>query len=354
MMLAICFLISTPFTTVSFGEGNRDYIIKAAPNVTDNPLQAEKLKGYPSNWGKWGPDDEIGTLNYLTPEVVAKASQAIKSGKVFTLQRVWKGGANDPIFPGRTGMVRFNAADFGTYLDGKYPSKWLSDMWYGDDWFGAWTHGTSHIDALGHGTYGNQIYNGYPAETSFTKYTKASVLPLAEKGIVARGVLLDVARFKGKGTGEWLAPGTQITFKDLMDTAKAQGVTIQPNDWLLIRTGWLNTFDKDPKFHAANIINEPGITAEKELVEWWAKLPIIGWSSDTIACEQTTSSVTGTLLPLHGALLRNLGSTMNEIVTLEKLAEDCAKDGQYTGLFIASPLKIDGATGAPTNPVFIK
>ena len=99
---------------------------------------------------------------------------------------------------------------------------------------------------------------------------------------------------------------------------------------------------------------EPGLTYSPELVQWFHDMEIPNLVTDTIANEVTTDPVSGVTLPLHNALMRNLGVTLTEIAWLDDLAADCAADGQYTFLYAAAPLKVVNGTGAPVNPVVIK
>ena len=99
---------------------------------------------------------------------------------------------------------------------------------------------------------------------------------------------------------------------------------------------------------------EPGLTYSPELVQWFHDMEIPNLVTDTIANEVTNDPMTGVALPLHNALMRNLGVTLTEIADLEDLAADCADDGQYAFLYVAAPLKVAKATGSPVNPVVIK
>ena len=311
----------------------------------------ELLKDAPRNWGKWGPDDEVGSLNYLTPEVVVKAAGAIKSGKVFTLQVKMANPEGDPVWPGRSGAVRTMVIDEGHYIGGK-GVHFPGGAHYADDYMTLFLQGSTQYDALGHVWYDGQLWNGYDARSTVGTMDKASVLPIAEKGIVGRGVLIDMARHRGK---DWLDKGETFDHTDLEAAASAQGITIEPHDILCIRTGflkyWYELNDKESFYDG---FNEPGLTYSRELVEWFQQREIPNLVTDTIANEVTTDPVSGVTLPLHNALMRNLGVTLTEIAWLEDLADDCAADGQYTFLYTAAPLKVVSGTGAPVNPVVIK
>ncbi len=308
------------------------------------------LKDSPKNWGKWGPDDEVGSLNYLTPEVVVKAAGSIKSGKVFTLQVKMANPEGDPVWPGRQGATRINVMDAGHYHAGKGP-LFAGGAEYADDYMTLFLQGSTQYDALGHVWFDNQIWNGYDSKTTIGGLSKASILPIAEKGVVGRGILLDMARFRGK---EVLDVAETFTHEDLQACAKAQGCEIQKRDILIVRTGWIAKFYKVSREEFYGNFVEPGLTHSDALVNWFADMEIPNLVTDTIANEVTVDPVSGVVLPLHNALMRNLGVTLTEIAWLDDLAADCAKDGQYTFLYAAAPLKVVNGTGAPVNPIVIK
>lgn len=314
------------------------------------PTFTELLKGSPDNWGRWGDDDEVGALNHLT-EVEARAGAAeIRSGKSFTLAVPIGNPSGDPLWPGRQPAQRINTLDHGDFAAGKGPDL-PGNAEYADDMIVMAVQGSSQYDALGHVWYDDQLYNGYPADTTVGSLTKASILPIAERGVVGRGILLDLARFRGKDV---LAAGETFTHDDLEACAKAQGTEIRPKDILLIRTGWIGSFyhrDRD-EFYRDFI--EPGLTYSPELVDWFQRMQIPNLVTDTIANEVTIDPGSGVSLPLHSALMRNLGVVFTEIIALDDLAADCADDGQYTFLYTAAPLKLVGGTGAPVNPVVVK
>ena len=308
------------------------------------------LKDSPKNWGKGGPDDEVGSLNYLTPEVILKAAGSIKQGKVFTLQVKMANPEGDPVWPGRSGAVRTTVIDEGHYIAGK-GVDFAGGAHYADDYMTCFLQGSTQYDALGHVWYDGQIWNGYDAKTTIGGLAKASVLPIAEKGIVGRGILLDMARFRGKDV---LDVAETFTHEDLMACAKAQGTEILPRDILVIRTGWIGKFYKVTREEFYGNFVEPGLTHSDALVRWFHEMEIPNLVTDTIANEVTVDPVSGVVLPLHNALMRNLGVTLTEICWLDDLAADCVADGQWTFLYVAAPLKVVGGTGAPVNPIAIK
>ena len=314
------------------------------------PDLREILAGSPSNWGKWGPDDEVGSLNYLGPEQVLAAAALIRSGKVFTLQRLIGDPKGDPVWPGRTPAERTQILDEGDWDEGGKGPAFPGGLHYADDKISAFLQGSTQYDGLGHVWFDGQIWNGYDARTTIGGLEKASVEPIAERGIVGRAVLLDMARFRGKRT---LEAAETFTHEDLLACAAKQGVTISKRDILIIRTNFIQLFfDLGEKFYEG--FCEPGLVYSPELVQWFQDMEIPNLVTDTIANEVTFDPNSGAALVLHNALMRNLGVTLTEIADLEKLAADCAEDGQYEFFYAAAPLKVAKGSGSPVNPIVVK
>jgi kynurenine formamidase len=322
--------------------------------MSDAPAMRELLgEDAPSNWGRWGPNDELGCLNYLDASEVLRGVQHIRSGEVFTLQ-IQMGreeSPGDPLWPSREAMKRQNVMDESNW-DGEGAPAFPGGLHYADDTALIFLQGSTQYDALGHVWYDGRIWNGYDARETVGGMAKASVLPIAEKGVVGRGVLIDMARHRGK---QWLDKGETFDHNDVEDAAKAQGVTIEPHDVLCIRTGflkyWYELNDKE-SFYDGFV--EPGLTYSRELVEWFRDREIPNLVTDTIANEVTYEPNSGVALPLHCALMRNLGVTLTEIAWLDDLADACAADNRWSFLYTAAPLKIVKGTGAPVNPVVIR
>ena len=135
--------------------------------------------------------------------------------------------------------------------------------------------------------------------------------------------------------------------------AATQGVEIRRRDILLIRTNYLQLFfDRGEEFFEE--FCEPGLIYSPELVQWFADMEIPNLVTDTMANEVTFDPNNGIILPLHNALMRNLGVTFTEIVDLEELAADCAADQTYECFYAAAPLKVAQGSGAPVNPIVVK
>ncbi|WP_439639285.1 cyclase family protein [Nevskia sp.] len=314
------------------------------------PTAAELLKDAPRNWGRWGADDEIGGLNFLTQAEVLRGVAAVRQGKTYTLQIPMGKPGGDPVWPGRNQPQRINVIDEGHYLCGKGP-QFPGELHYADDVMFMYLQGSTQYDALGHVWCDGKLYNGYDANTTIGGMSKASVYPLAERGIVGRAVLIDMARHRGKAV---LDPGETFTHLDLLDAAAQQGVTIEKHDILIIRTGWIGSFYERDRVEFYKNFVEPGLTYSPELVRWFHEMEIPNLVTDTIANEVTMDPVSGVALPLHIALMSNLGVTFTEICQLDPLADDCAADGQWSFLYVAAPLKVVNGSGAPVNPVVVR
>src|SRR4051794_31751745 len=331
------------------GRGGRISSRGGPMTETTVPALGEVLKDSPTNWGKWGPDDEVGSLNYLAPEQVLAAAGLVSAAKVFTVQRLIGDPKGDTVWPGRTPAERTQILDESTW-DSPDAPQYPGGLHYADDKINAFLQGSTQYDALGHLWYGNKIWNGYDARTTVGGLDKASVEPIADRGIVGRAVLLDMARFRGKNT---LDKGETFTHEDLLECARAQGVEIQKRDILIVRTNFLQLFfEQGEAFYEG--FNEPGLVYSPELVEWFRDMEIPNLVTDTIANEVTTDPNNGVALVLHNALMRNLGIALTEIADLEELSADCAEDGVYAFLYVAAPLKVAKAAGTPVNPVVIK
>ena len=323
--------------------------------TSETPRTVSELLGpdAPLNWGKWGPDDEVGSLNYLTPEEALRGAAAIRTGQSFTLQvPIGSPIAPDPVWPntGRTPAKRIPVADDGFFERGDLELPADGHRW-ADDRIEMFLQGSTQYDALGHLWYDGKIWNGYDASTTVNQLEKASVYPIAERGVVGHGVLLDMARYFGKQT---LEMGESFTHIELLDAAKQQGIEITKRDILLVRTGRLGHYYRTTLEEFYEGWNEPGLTYSPETVLWFQEMEIPNLVSDLIANEASFYPGTEVELPLHNALMRNLGIAFTEIVWLDDLAAACAADNRWDFLYTAAPLKIVGASGAPVNPIAIR
>jgi kynurenine formamidase len=309
----------------------------------------ELLAGAPSNWGRWGPNDEVGALNLIGAAEVLAAVATVTRGRVLTLQVPIGAAGGDVAWPGRSGPVHLMTVDRGSYEAGAAEPA-PGGLEAADDELTLSLQGTTHTDALGHVWYDETLYNGYPAATTTGGLDVCSVLPLAERGIVGRGVLLDIAAHREVDS---LTTGDLISLGELLACAKAQRVTFRSGDILLLRTGWLAACAGLDGMQLAQRLPEPGLVHTPELVEWFHQAGVAHLVTDTLANEATLEPRTGIALPLHAALMRNLGIGMTEVAWLDGLADTCRELGRWEFLYVAAALKVSRGTGAPTNPVAI-
>ncbi|MFK0206286.1 cyclase family protein [Agrobacterium sp. NPDC090283] len=311
---------------------------------------SQVLAGAPSNWGRWGTDDEVGALNFLTNTEVLRAARAIRQGKVFTCGEVIGNPKGDPMWPGRSPTKRETVIDKNSYIKGDMPTL-PGGAEFTDDRIEMFLQASTQFDALGHVWYDDQLYNGYPASETNGGLKKASILPIAERGVVGRGVLLDMAAYKGKFA---LDKGDLLGLEDILGCAEKQGVTIEKHDILCLRIGFLQLlYVQGPEVFYKDFM-EPGLTYSAELVDWFYQMEIPCLATDTISNETELDPEIGVQIPLHCALMRNLGIVFNEICNFEALAKDCHADGQWDFLYAAAPLKVREATGAPLNILAVK
>lgn len=311
---------------------------------------SQLLAGGPSNWGRWGDGDEVGALNFLTNAEVLRGVRSVRQGKVFTCGEVICDPRGDPLWPGRAPAKRETTIDKQSYVRGDMPSL-PGGAEFTDDRIEMFLQGSTQFDALGHVWYDDKLWNGYPASGTNGGMEKASILPIARRGVVGRGVLLDMAAYKGK---QHLEKGDLVSLEDLLGCAERQGVAIEKHDILCLRTGFLQLLHVQGAERFYENFVEPGLTYSPELVNWFHEREIPCLATDTISNETEFDPAVGIQIPLHCALMRNLGIAFNEICNFEALVEDCHADGQWDFLYAAAPLKVSEATGAPVNVLAVK
>ena len=199
------------------------------------------------NWGRWGDDDERGTVNLITPECVIAASQLVTRGAIFDLGIPFDGNGPQP-GGGRINPVRLMSE---TGQQQEFPGAFH----YADDFVFMPLQAASQWDGLAHVFYDDQMYNGFPASDVGPHGAMHCSIDKMAKGIVGRGVLLDIARLKGV---DWLQAGEVITPEDLDAAAERQGVEVRSGDILFFRTGWRTKFKTEGNA-AEFMAGEPGI-----------------------------------------------------------------------------------------------
>jgi kynurenine formamidase len=301
------------------------------------------------NWGRWGPDDELGTLNYITPDAVAAAARLVTAGKVFAL-----GIPLDRQGPQSGTRQRFNPIH-AMFRDGgdapRTPAEVTAMEGYGgsDDWIVMPLQCATQWDSLAHIFYEGKMYNGYDATLVTSTGAARNSIDKTRDKIAGRGVLLDVARHKGVRA---LEPGYAITVEDLERTAAAARVTVQCGDLLLIRTGHMSRYLDRGDWRNFDLDPFPGVSVYT--TAWMHDKQIAAVASDNYAVEVRPSELAGFRNPFHVVAIPNMGLTLGEIFFLEELAADCAADGRYAFLLVAPPLPVTRAVGTPINPYALK
>jgi kynurenine formamidase len=296
-----------------------------------------------SNWGRWGAEDERGTLNFITPDVVKRAAGLVRRGQVFGLGLSL--GADGPQI-GQGGRV--NPLHLMTAVDQRLPGEYPDGFRYADDVMVLPLQCATQWDSLAHVHYDGLLYNGFPATTTSAAGAARNGIDKIGPGIASRGVLLDLARAAGVAR---LQPGTAIQPADLDAAARAQGVQVERGDVLLVRTGHLSVFKSDGN-RVGYMRMMPGLGMA--CAAWLHAREVAAVASDTNSVEVIPFEDPKLPLPFHLLCLRDLGLTLGEMFDLDALADDCAADGVWEFFFSAPPLKITGGIGSPLNPLAIK
>ena len=304
---------------------------------------AERCK----NWGKWGPDDEIGTLNYVTPEMIVAAGRLIRRGKVFSLGLNFdRAGPQRGLWGNRFNPIHTMLATGTDAIAGVQDKGGLR---YADDAVSMPLQCGTQWDALGHIFYDDKMWNGYDAALVDSDGAQKNGIEKTKDRMVGRGVLLDVARHCKL---DYLADGTAITIEDLVNTAAAQKVEVRRGDFVIVRTGQMGQRLKSGECGGYAGGEAPGLAFETS--EWIHKSEIAAICTDTWGCEVRPNETNDASQPWHWVVIPMIGITMGEIFYLEDLAADCAKDGVYEFFFCGPPLPITKAVGSPINPMAIK
>ena len=277
-----------------------------------------------SNWGRWGADDQLGTLNLITPAKRREAAALVKEGYSISMaHNVLTEKAVDNDNPFAHTMLppagAFHMDNFSISFHGM---------------------GQTHLDALCHASFQGKTYNGVPVDAITAEgCPKDSVLPI-KTGIFTRGVIIDIARLKGV---DYLEPGTSIYPEDLAAWEKQTGVTVSPGDAVFIRSGrWAMRAAKGPTQAFAGL--------HSSCVRWLHDrgVAVLGGDADP---EVIPSQVEGVAAPIHLLALVAMGLPLFDECDLEDLGREAAKRKRWVFLLTAAPLAVPGGTGSPINPI---
>lgn len=318
------------------------------PDYDELPVRPDVPAG--SSWGLWGDEDTLGTLNLLTPERVQAATSLIQRGATFPLD--WDLGLPNPPFFGRP-PLSMEVTVSPQHGNGE------------NDFIAFNPQGSSQWDGFRHigandPDFSCARYNGLPSE-------QHGVDHWARKGIVGRGVLVDVARWReAQGRPLQMASSDAVTAAELLAILDDQKVTVEPGDVLMLRFGWTDWYEAQPhdlrlKLSTLRAPRAPGLIAGKEMVKTLWNLHIAAVASDTATVEVapfsaglSTEEAASTYNNLHQHLLPLLGIPMGELWNLGPLAADCAEDGRYEVFLTSAPLNIKSGVSSTPNAIAIK
>ncbi len=301
-----------------------------------------------SNWGRWGPDDERGTLNFITPERLLAACALPRRGRVISCALPFDSRGPQSGFAGRHNPVHTMLATGADALAGA--QDFLPGGFnYADDAVSMPLQCGTQWDALAHVFYDGRMYNGRDVRLVTSGGAKANSIDRIRDGVVGRGVLLDVARAQRR---EWLDDGTAILPEHLDACAESLGVAVEAGDVVLVSTGMMTRCLRQKSWVGYCGGQAPGLSVH--CARWIYEREIAAVATDTWGVEVIPNETPDCFQPLHMISLRNPGLLLGEIFALDELASACAEDGDYAFLFVAPPLPITGAVGSPINPLAIK
>jgi kynurenine formamidase len=301
-----------------------------------------------SNWGRWGATDQIGTLNNVTEEDVVNAGKLIRKGKTFALGLSLKEPIQSGLFGGRWNPIHTMLATGTDAAAGNQDTPYPY-LRYADDAINMPCQASTQWDALCHIFLDDKMYNGYDAKLVDARGAKKLGIEHVRDKMVGRGVLLDIARFKGLDS---LPDGYGITNADLNECANAQGVKIGKGDFVIVRTGHQERCLANGDWTGYAGGDAPGLAFET--CYWIREKDIAAICSDTWGCEVRPNETTEAKQPWHWVVIPAIGISMGEIFYLKELAADCEADKVYEFFFCAPPLHLPGGAGSPINPQAIK
>ncbi|WP_326757502.1 cyclase family protein [Streptomyces phaeochromogenes] len=308
---------------------------------------AEAAKAY-SNWGRWGEDDVLGTLNFLDAGKRREGAALVRDGVSFSLSQRFDMNGPQKGWRRRTNPVH-TMLDTGT--DAALGNQGFPHGIGGaDDVIAMPLQCSTQWDGLGHIFDHGKAWNGRAAEKVVTSDGDlVTGIEHMAPYVAGRGVLLDVGLVAGQG-GE-LPDGFAITEEHLTATAEAHGVTVGRGDLVLVRTGRLARARRDGWGEYAGGPS-PGLSFTT--AGWLHGSEIAGIATDTWGFEVRPNEFDHAFQPLHQVAIPNIGLLIGEMWDLDALAEHCAADGRYEFWLTAAPLPITGAVGSPVNPIAVK
>ncbi len=292
-----------------------------------------------SNWGRWGEDDELGTLNHLLPEHAARAASEVREGRSISLAHDLdlKPTPETPI-PAQHHMLASGDARDDSGIPGYEAAR---------DFVGAHVHGlgVTHIDALCHMFVRGKMYNGVPASEVRSDGARKNTLLSFADGIVGRGVLLDLAHARGV---DLIEGNEAIRLAEVEEALEREGVVIETGDILLVATG------RCARRRRAGGPLDPAdgmVGLHAECLSWLREREISVLGSDGISDPLPGIGIPEWPFPIHQIGITGLGLPLIDNLALGELANACAAAGRWTFLFTLGAMRVPGATGCPVNPI---
>ncbi|MFF7184996.1 cyclase family protein [Streptomyces sp. NPDC008222] len=304
------------------------------------PAEFHEIARRVNNWGRWGADDEIGTLNLISDGVVREAATCVRSGlRVPLALPLRQDGVQTGAIPGRVDplhvMVQINQEVFGP-----------GTVACSDDAVTMGLQAGTHWDALSHVSHSGRLYNGRPADT-ITPHAGAAFGGIDKpRHIVSRGVLLDVARALGR---ERLDGGHAVTPEDLEAAEEFAGTRVRAGDIVLVRTGQIRSCLAGDR-HGYGYPS-PGLSVRTP--EWFHARDVAAVANDTLTFEIFPPEIEDLWLPVHALDLVEMGMPQGQNWNLEELSTACGETGRHAFLLSATPEPFTGGTGGPVAPVAI-
>ena len=326
------------FISIAFATGG--FNVRAQPTIQS---VIEKV----NNWGRWGPDDELGTLNYITLDKRAQAAQLVRRGATFSLSLPFDRFGLQPPMNRRLNPQHIMLTSGSDLLAGTQPAH-KGGYGYADDMIIMALQAATHWNALSHMFYDYHMYNNRHCSLVSSEGAAKNSITVASALIVSRAVLLDFPRTLGI---PWLPEDHYITVEEIERTLSREGIAIEPGDILLFRTGHMTQFLTSGEWNGYIYTNEPG--PGLEVLLWLHEHRVAAVASDTWSFEAVPSK-TPLWLPIHAVGIVYMGLMIGENFLLDEWADDSAVDGVYEAFMCAGPIPFSRAVGAPVNPIVVK
>lgn len=293
-----------------------------------------------SNWGRWGTDDELGTLNYLSPDHMVAAARLVRSGRSVSLA-----------IPINTVAGPDNAHPaVHAMMQGHDVESDLGEPGFALDYLACACHGDchTHIDALCHISYKGRLYNDQPASTVTSRGPTRQDVTAYANGVVGRGVLLDIPRLRGVA---WLEPGEAVTAEELEVAEKAEGVRVGEGDMLVFRTGHhRRRLELGPWDNSNEGEGKAGL--HPTAMRWLHERKVAAFLPDGDG-EVVPSSVEGVACPIHTLQIAAMGMACADSLQFEELVQVCEEEKRWEFMVVLAPLWLPRGTGSLLNPIAI-